>query len=116
MARRQTGKARHWCAVGLACIVGGMLYGYWAGYRIPLGTHVATIPIELYGDAAGMVEPVESVIGKVQAGERCRFIQVTIAEEMMFSYRVKCGDLDGWTDAGGAFAPRLDPYELFSLK
>lgn len=63
-----------------------------------------------------MVEPAQPVLGKVPAGERCRFIQATVAEEMMFSYRVKCGDLDGWTDSGGAFAPRLDPYELFSLK
>ncbi|WP_454763493.1 hypothetical protein [Cupriavidus campinensis] len=113
MAHQQTGRVYSWFAMALGCIIVSVLYGYWAGYRIPIRTHVATKPVTLYGDAVGMVEPIESVIGSVLPGERCRFIQVAVAVEMMFTYRVMCGDLNGWTDSGSAFAPRLDPYEPF---
>lgn len=109
MARRQTGKAWPWSVAALISI--SLALGYCNGYRIPIRTHVAAKSIPIYGNPEGMVPPVDPLVGEIPQGARCRFVQVGIAVEMMYTYRVMCGDLDGWTEEGSAFKPELDPYE-----
>lgn len=109
MARWQTGKAWPWFVAALFCIV--LALGYCSGYQVPIRTHVATKPVPLYGNPEGMVPPVAPLVGEVAPGARCRFVQIGVAAEMMYTYRVICGELDGWTEEAFAFEPALNSYE-----
>ncbi len=115
MARRQTGKARPWWIVWLLGIAAATLWIYceFFGYRLSFRERVVTQPVKLYTFIEGMVyNPPGPVAGELKPGDRCHYIQVGW-EVMMLNYRVRCGDIEGWTDSPDAFEPNLRSGEWF---
>ncbi len=47
-------------------------------------------------------------LGKSHPGRDAGLVQIGVAAEMMYTYRVICGELDGWTEEAFAFEPALN--------
>lgn len=102
MARPTIGKVFVWgvCAVAL-----GLTYAWFGGYTVDVMGRTALAPVPLHRAPLEVLQRHGPFEGTVQPGTRCRLANVET--KALVSYRVKCGNLDGWTDEAGSFDPPL---------
>ncbi|MGO4762105.1 hypothetical protein AB4120_06145 [Cupriavidus sp. 2KB_3] len=96
-----------------ACLAVTMALGYLFGYKLPIVPHVAKEPVKLYRDFEGQWFPDGVVVGVVQPGQRCFVFRCDAKLFPACNYKLKCGDLSGWTDQGYAFEPPVTEYVPF---
>jgi len=108
VARRETGKDRSYVIwLGLAAAVVA-LFGLVGGYRLDLAGRVVAKRVALYQEWEGMLDPAAKVVGYVEPGTKCRVFQV--GAKSILNYRVRCGNLIGWTADGYSFDPPITTY------
>ncbi|WP_454724950.1 MULTISPECIES: hypothetical protein [Cupriavidus] len=110
-ARRETGRRKRWFVLCLVVVLAGALYLLSNGYRFRVGDSRAVKRVVLYREWEGMLNPRGDVAGEVTPGDRCRLVQV--GAKTVANFRIRCGNLDGWTADGNAFDPplKLDLWE-----
>lgn len=105
MARRETGKGRSYVVwLGLAAVAVG-LFGLVNGYRLDFEGRIVAKRVALYQEWEGMLDPAAKVVGYAEPGTECRLFQV--GAKSILNFRVKCGNLIGWTTEGDSFDPPI---------
>ncbi|WP_166487021.1 hypothetical protein [Cupriavidus necator] len=88
------------CAAALC-----LAYAWCSGYVIDVAGRTAVAPVPLHETPLDVLQRHGPFKGTVQPGTRCRLVNVET--KALVSYRMKCGNLDGWTDEADSFDPRL---------
>ncbi|TDF63308.1 hypothetical protein [Cupriavidus sp. L7L] len=105
VARREIGKRRSYVIwLGLAAVA-VVLFGLVGGYRLDFESRVVAKRVALYQEWEGMLDPAAKVVGYVEPGTECRLFQV--GAKSILNFRVRCGNLIGWTAEGYSFDPPI---------
>ncbi|WP_454721757.1 MULTISPECIES: hypothetical protein [Cupriavidus] len=90
----------------LLMLVAACLFAIWyGGYSIDIFGRTTTALVHLHALPEDVLQTTGPFTGTVQRGTRCRLVEVDT--KAMASFRVRCGELDGWTEETDAFDPPL---------
>lgn len=87
-------------AIGVA-----LLYVWLIGRSIDVSGRTTVVPVSLHEEPLDVLERQGPFIGTVAPGTFCRLIQVET--KGLVSFRVRCGNIEGWTDEAQSFDPPL---------
>ncbi len=102
MARPAIGKV---FVGGMCAVVFGLAYAWFGGYTIDVTGRTAVAPVPLHKTPLDVLQRHGPFEGTVRPGTRCQLLSVET--KALVSYRMKCGNLDGWTDEAAQFDPPL---------
>lgn len=81
------------------------LYAWLIGRSIDISGRTTVAPVPLHEKPLDVLERKGPFSGTVALGTFCRLIQVET--KGLVSFRVRCGNLEGWTDEAQSFDPPL---------
>jgi hypothetical protein len=83
-----------------------LAYAWFSGYVIDVVGRTAVAPVPLHENPLDVLQRHGPFKGTVPPDARCRLVNVDT--KALGSYRMKCGNREGWTDEADSFDPPPD--------